>query len=294
MNIEEIREATLKAGLPDVQQTKPAHPHEIVAGVKNVVFPLLIKRKNGTSFATTGNFEMHSFLPADVKGTHMSRFITMLNGLHQEVSSLPRLTQLAKEMREEFYGKSIESGEVTFDELHGKSPNFCRCLISIATKFTFLDIKHAPITKVAGIVHYDVEFETDDANTQKITVTVPITSLCPCSKAISEAGAHNQRANVTVKLHAKPGEFIWIEDIIKEVEKCGSSEMFTALKRMDEKEVTERAYANPKFVEDICRDVIYALKEAFGSQLFEGSVEVVSEESIHMHDAVAFGTFLGE
>jgi GTP cyclohydrolase I len=152
----------------------------------------------------------------------------------------------------------------------------------------FLD-KQAPATGSVSSLDYDCEFHgaiADGDYQFTLGVTVPVMTLCPCSKEISGEGAHSQRALVTVRLRTRPGTFVWIEDLVPLIEGQGSSGLFPILKRADEKAVTEAAYARPKFVEDVVRDTILALRGLEDADWY--SAECVSFESIHNHNAYAF------
>lgn len=156
--------------------------------------------------------------------------------------------------------------------------------------FPYFIEKNAPVTKSPGIMQYICTYEGETSvNEGKkffVSIKVPIATLCPCSKAISEYGAHNQRGLVKIKIQYK--DFFWIEDIIKMIEDCASTPLYTLLKRQDEKYVTEHAYDNPRFVEDVVREVYLGLKD-MGFDWF--SVEAETDESIHNHNAYAYTEF---
>jgi GTP cyclohydrolase I len=157
----------------------------------------------------------------------------------------------------------------------------------------FID-KLSPVTKVSAPMCYECSFEgildnygeEDEEYRFYLGVKVPVTTLCPCSKEISKYGAHNQRAIVSAKITYPEDEHIWIEDLIRDIEKCASSELYPLLKREDEKFVTEKAYDNPKFVEDVLRDVVLMFRKNEIIDSFE--VECESMESIHNHSAWAY------
>jgi len=152
-------------------------------------------------------------------------------------------------------------------------------------EFPYFIEKEAPVSKAKGFMQYQCSYEGEVGESQKfyLGINVPVTTLCPCSKAISENSAHNQRGTVRIKLLYK--DFFWIEDVIKVVEDCASSPLYSVLKRQDEKFVTEDAYDNPRFVEDVVREVVIGLKK-FNFDWF--SVEAENEESIHYHNAYAY------
>ena len=156
--------------------------------------------------------------------------------------------------------------------------------------FPYFIEKEAPVSRSKGIIKYTCTYEAEVSESEKkfyLEVKVPVTTLCPCSKAISEYGAHNQRGTVTVKILYK--DFFWLEDLIHVVEKSASAPLYSVLKRQDEKFVTEQAYDNPRFVEDVVREVYIALKDFEGGGKFTWfSVEAENEESIHAHNAYAY------
>jgi GTP cyclohydrolase I len=193
----------------------------------------------------------------------MSRFVEILNN-HERELSVKSFKDVMKEMTERL---EAESGHIEM-------------------AFPYFVNKKAPISEVESLMDYDVTFIgelTDGEPRLKVKVVVPVTSLCPCSKKISEYGAHNQRSHVTVTI--RTDQFVWIEDIIDLVEKEASCELFGLLKRPDEKFVTERAYDNPKFVEDMVRDVAVRLNQ--DSRITGYIVESENFESIHNHSAYA-------
>jgi GTP cyclohydrolase IB len=232
-------------------------------GIKDIRHPIRIKDRVGGDQHTIANFSMFVDLPQDFKGTHMSRFVEILNAYEREIT-----TDSFKEMLTEMTAR-LES---TSGHIRMQFPYFIN--------------KKAPVSGVQSLLDYEVTFtgeRKDGENCLKIKVVVPVTSLCPCSKKISEYGAHNQRSHVTVECKAKG--FIWIEEIIDIVEKEASCELYGLLKRPDEKYVTERAYDNPKFVEDMVRDV--AVKFNADERIRAYTVESENFESIHNHSAYA-------
>lgn len=233
-------------------------------GVKNLRYPLRIRDKANSEQGTVATISMAVDLPEQYKGTHMSRFVEVLNS-HGPVLDVHTISGIPAELLERLHA---ERSHVEF-------------------RFPFFLKKPAPVTKREGMLDYEVIFDVDATREKSeftVTVLVPVTTLCPCSKAISARGAHNQRGIVTyaVKFSSEP---IWIEDLIRLVERCASSELYSVLKRPDEKFVTEQAYDNPVFVEDLVRNV------AAASNLQEGiawyRVEAENYESIHNHNAYA-------
>ena len=263
--------AFLKASaMPDVQSTldKRALPIEQV-GIRGVRHPLTIRSKAG-NFPSVGTFEMDVALPAHVKGTHMSRFMALLQKQEQAVDSAT-VVALVREMLPLLDAKE---GHVQFTYTH-----FVK--------------KAAPVSGVESLMDYEVTWmATAKQNaTGETTVElglraqVPVMSLCPCSKEISEFGAHNQRSHVTMTVALDSATQITVEDLVAAAESEASSELWGLLKRPDEKWVTEHSYSNPKFVEDLVRDVAGRLKAEQRIQSFV--VEAENFESIHNHSAFA-------
>ncbi len=232
-------------------------------GIKDIRHPVAIKDRTGKEQHTVANFNMYVSLPQHFKGTHMSRFVRILNQHDFEIT-VDSFKQMLSEMVEIL---EAETGHIEMT-------------------FPFFVNKKAPVSKIESLIDYEVTFIgeiIDGEPVMNVKVLVPATSLCPCSKKISEYGAHNQRSHITV--NARTNGFIWIEDIIDLVEQEASCELFSLLKRPDEKYVTERAYDNPKFVEDLVRDVANRLNndDRIGSYVLEAE----NFESIHNHSAYA-------
>jgi GTP cyclohydrolase I len=206
---------------------------------------------------------MYVNLPRQYKGTHMSRFVEVLNQ-HNKLISLQNFSEILQEVKTRLNAESAHM-EISF-------PYFIN--------------KMAPVTGSEGLMEYNCCFRGTMGKALDIVtiINVPISTLCPCSKEISDFGAHNQRGIVTLKVRFK--KFIWIEDLIKLVEETASSEVYSVLKREDEKYVTEKAYQNPKFVEDIVRDIALKLNDDPNITWFE--VESENFESIHNHNAYAY------
>jgi GTP cyclohydrolase I len=257
-------------------QTKPQSPIEDVqntvdtrhlaidkVGIKSIRHPVVVKDKSGGEQHTVAVFNMYVHLPQHFKGTHMSRFVEILNKNERAIS----VESFETILREMVSRLEAESGHVEMT-------------------FPYFVNKAAPISGVKSLLDYEVTF-IGEINQGKYDITVkvlvPVTSLCPCSKKISDYGAHNQRSHVTVT--ALINNFIWIEDIIDLVEKQASCELYGLLKRPDEKYVTERAYDNPKFVEDMVRVVAAQLNAE--KRIDAYTVESENFESIHNHSAYA-------
>ncbi|MBU0699195.1 MAG: GTP cyclohydrolase I FolE2 [Proteobacteria bacterium] len=233
-------------------------------GIKNLRYPItVLDRRNGYQH-TVASINMYVDLPHKYKGTHMSRFVELLHLFRPEVS-LKRISVVLEKMKQHLNAASAVI-EVTF-------PYFIE--------------KKAPISGSPGLLDYTCRIVGSSDPEGKVDlvseVIVPISSVCPCSKEISEIGAHNQRGEVQLSTRFK--KFIWMEDMIELVEACASCEVYSVLKRVDEKCVTERGFSNPKFVEDIVRDIAKKIKEDSNITWFSVSAE--NFESIHNHSAYA-------
>lgn len=235
-------------------------------GVKGVRYPVTVLDKNHKQQQTNATVDLFVNLPHNFKGTHMSRFIEVFHKYHTDIT-MQHFLDMLEEMRKKLDAQEA-FGTVSF-------PYFIE--------------KKAPVSGSAGIMEYHCAYEGKVSDSQKdfyITIEVPVTTLCPCSKAISEYGAHNQRGKVKVRLLYS--SFFWIEDIIDLIEKSASAPLYSLLKRQDEKHVTEQAYDNPRFVEDVVREVYTGLKKLDFKRF---SVEAENEESIHFHNAYAYAEY---
>ncbi len=259
-----MNQASLPTTIEDVQNT-PDVRHIAIdkVGIKSIRHPVIVKDKSGGEQHTVAMFNMYVHLPQHFKGTHMSRFVEILN-MNDSAISIESFETILREMVSRL---EAESGHVEMT-------------------FPYFVNKAAPVSGVKSLLDYEVTFIGEIKNGKfdiTVKVLVPVTSLCPCSKKISAYGAHNQRSHVTVT--ALINDFIWIEDIINLVEKQASCELYGLLKRPDEKYVTERAYDNPKFVEDMVRDVAAQLNAE--PRIDAYIVESENFESIHNHSAYA-------
>jgi GTP cyclohydrolase I len=250
--------------LADIQKRADHRNIEISkAGVKSITYPVIVlDRKNGVQH-TIARINMYVNLPHLFKGTHMSRFVEILNK-HREGINLKNISTILNEMKESLDAESAH----------------------MEIEFPYFVEKEAPVSRAKSLMEYTCCFwgSHNEEEDLIVGVEVPVTTLCPCSKEISEKGAHNQRSIVTVKVRFK--KFFWIEDLIQIVESSVSSDMFALLKRSDEKFVTEKAYDNPMFVEDVVRSVAEKLEKEPNFVWF--SVESENLESIHKHSAYAF------
>lgn len=232
-------------------------------GIKDIRHPVRVSDRSGGEQHTVAIFNMYVDLPHHFKGTHMSRFVEILNQHEYEIT-VRSFKEMLREMTQRL---QAESGHIEMG-------------------FPYFVTKEAPISKVQSMMDYQVTFIGEikgDKPHMAVKVVVPVTSLCPCSKQISDYGAHNQRSHVTVTVWVE--RFVWIEDIIDLVEEEASCEIYGLLKRPDEKYVTERAYDNPKFVEDMVRDIAARLNQ--DARISAYTVESENFESIHNHSAYA-------
>jgi len=232
-------------------------------GIKEITHPVRVKDRTAGEQHTIASFNMYVNLPHDFKGTHMSRFVEILHNHEREIS-VDSFRGMLEEMTQRL---EADAGHIEMS-------------------FPFFVTKTAPVSGVESLMDYRASLvgEFRDGRTELwIRVVVPVTSLCPCSKSISAYGAHNQRSHVTIS--AKLNDHIWIEELIDLAESEASCELYGILKRGDEKFVTERAYDNPKFVEDIVRDVAVRLNE--DQRIAAYVVEAENFESIHNHSAYA-------
>ena len=232
-------------------------------GIRDIRHPVRIRERSGGEQHTVAEFSMYVNLPHHFKGTHMSRFVEILNNHEREIT-VASFRDMLHEMTQRLEARNGH----------------------IEMSFPYFVEKAAPATGVTSLMDYRVTFrgeQTGDQTNMFVTVNVPVTTLCPCSKKISKYGAHNQRSEVIIT--ARADEFFWLEELIDVAESEGSSELYGILKRPDEKVVTERAYENPKFVEDLVRDIALRLNEDERIRYYVVSSE--NFESIHNHSAYA-------
>ena len=256
--------------LPDLQNAKDQRGIDIdQVGVSNVRYPLTLPLRTGEEFNTVANLSMTVSLPHHLKGTHMSRFMVAIN--EQNHHFRPDTVHIVLELLLEL----LDAEEAFIDM---EVPLFVP--------------RQAPVSGEQGLLDHGCIFRAmmgKDGTQDKIVGTrVNVTTLCPCSKEISDYGAHNQRSEIILDVRPADGEFVWFEDLIDITEKNASCQLYPILKRPDEKAVTERAYDNPKFVEDVVRDTSTDLYEL----LREGKISWFytssnNYESIHNHDAFA-------
>ncbi|MDB4458532.1 GTP cyclohydrolase FolE2 [bacterium] len=257
--------------VPDVQNE---HDDREIAldqvGVSSLRYPITVMDRDQKEQHVTATLSMSVDLPHQFKGTHMSRFIEVLNGYRGELT-MRTLPQILAELKTRLNAESAQ----------------------IEVNFQYFLERKAPVTGMSGLMDYRCSFQGESNNTDNdfvLGVNVPVTSLCPCSKEISDYGAHNQRGNVDVQIRSTKDQdgnprLIWIEEVVDLVEQSASAPLYPLLKRPDERHVTMQAYDNPVFVEDLVRNVAVKLKADERVAWF--SVEAVNQESIHNHNAFA-------
>jgi GTP cyclohydrolase I len=233
-------------------------------GVRGLRYPVTVRHPDGSLFPAAATAALTVDLPANLRGTHMSRFVTLLHD-HRHGLNPAGLIGMAKELR-----RRLDATEA-----------------QIIIQMPWFIEKRAPITGQPGFLDYQVTWDISVGGRHSgqfvTTVVVPISTVCPCSKAISERGAHNQRGEITLAVESGPG--LWPDELIRLAEASASCELYSVLKRPDEKAVTEQAYDNPVFVEDVVRNATIAAREHPGIQAFRITVE--NFESIHHHNAYA-------
>jgi len=262
--------------IPDVQSQADNREIPLAkVGVKGLEYPIRVLDKIKKVQYTTAKVDLFANLPHHFKGTHMSRFVEIFHRYREDLS-MPRFLEMLAEIKSELDAESAYG----------------------ALEFPYFVEKTAPASGLPGIMTYRCRYQGNVGKkaAKKVTVTdlaqkhftvavsVPVSTVCPCSKAISDRGAHNQRGIITVELELGP--FFWLEDIITLVESAASSPVYSLLKREDEKFITEHAYDNPKFVEDLVRDIYTKIRDLGAFPHF--SVEAENFESIHNHSAYAF------
>jgi len=236
-------------------------------GVRDIHLPLRIREKSGGHARVVGTFDTSVELAHYQRGTHMSRFVEILSRWSKKDVGSPEIREMLHEIRDRFQARAA----------------------ALTLSFKYFLTKPAPVTSIPSDLDYDCWFAgrlEEDTYEFTLGTTVPITTLCPCSKEIAEFGAHSQRAHLRVSLRQDEGQIVWIEDLVPLLEAQGSAALFPVLKRSDERHVTETAYANPKFVEDVVRDAVLAIRALPG--VLRYTVECESFESIHNHNAYAY------
>ncbi len=250
--------------LKDIQNQRDHRRLEIQrVGVKGIRYPIVVLDRINGEQHTVATINMYVSLPHHFKGTHMSRFIEVLNRYRHGIST-KNVSEILEQMKNSLRSEAAH----------------------IEIEFPYFIEKEAPVSGAKSLMEYRCHIlgSHEKASDLIVGVEVPVTSLCPCSREISNYGAHNQRSTITVRVRFR--RFFWIEDLIRLVEQSASSEIFPLLKRPDEKLVTEKAYDNPMFVEDMVRDIAEKIERDDNITWY--SIESENQESIHNHSAYAF------
>lgn len=249
--------------IPDLQSQSDSRRISIdKVGVKGIRYPIVVEDRANKLQQTVADLNIYVELHHSRRGTHMSRFVEVLNRYHRD-SIIGQLDKLLLEV------KTLLKADAAYIDI----------------SFPYFIKKNAPVSKIASLMDYQCRFNASykDDFQLWIGVCVPVTTLCPCSKEISAGGAHNQRSYVSISV--RYSEFIWIEELIEFAENAASCPIWPLLKRRDEKYVTERAYANPKFVEDVVREITQKLQS--DRRILEFEISSDNQESIHNHNAYA-------
>ncbi len=259
--------ATVAGGAEKLHDKQSERDHRELridkVGVRGLRYPIQVRDKAHAVQNTVATIGMFVDLPKEFKGTHMSRFIEVLNA-HGSTIHVQNLTEILHAMQQKFHAETSH----------------------LEMEFPYFMVKKAPVTGLESVMDYVARFDASACGKEidfVLTVKAMVTTLCPCSKAIAAYGAHNQRGEVTVQIRSQKA--VWIEDLISIIESSASSELYGLLKRQDEKAVTERAYDNPVFVEDLVRNV--ALKLNAHPDVTWYKAEAENHESIHNHNAYA-------
>jgi len=261
--VKKVKESNLSA-IPDIQNQPDYRNINIdKVGVKGIKYPIIVSDRSNKIQHTIADINFYVELPHHHRGTHMSRFVEVINHYHEE-EIIFNLEKLLAEI------KNSLKADASYIEI----------------RFPYFMKKKAPISKISSLLNYECIFKASlaDKYTFWIGVIVPVTTLCPCSKEISLFGAHNQRSIVT--LFVMYSEFVWLEELIELIEQTCSCDIFPLLKRADEKYVTEKAFNNPMFVEDIIREL--TIKLSSDQRILDFEIESENFESIHNHNAYAY------
>jgi GTP cyclohydrolase I len=257
--------------LPDIQKIADTRGIAIdQVGISDLKYPIQVLDRNGKPFSVVAEISMSVHLPHHFKGTHMSRFLEVLTS-HEGEITMRTLPAILRDLKAKLDAQSAY----------------------IDVKFPYFIEKKAPVSKARGKVGFECTFIGSSNGVRddfSLRVKVPVTTLCPCSKEISDRGAHNQRGYVTLEVRTRqlsPGKWdiVWIEELVEVAERAASSPVYSVLKRPDERYVTMQAYDNPAFVEDVVRSCSHLLKK--DSRIGSFKVSVINHESIHEHNAFA-------
>lgn len=258
------RSVAMKEQMPDIQSSQDERNIPIDrVGVRKVKYPMHLRVKDNGTQQTVGDFTLTVDLPRQFKGTHMSRFLEVL-GEHNHDLSAETIPEILTRLRERLNARTAH----------------------LEVRFIYFREKAAPVTRKVGMMGYECGFIASggDVDDFQLYLNVPVTTLCPCSREISARGAHNQRGHVIVRV--RPEGLLWLEEVIDMIESAGSAQLYPVLKRPDEKWVTETAFDNPRFVEDMVREVAVAFDRHERIRSYQ--IEVENHESIHDHNAYAF------
>jgi GTP cyclohydrolase I len=257
--------------LPDIQKIADTRGIAIdQVGISDLKYPIQVLDRNGKPFSVVAEISMSVHLPHHFKGTHMSRFLEVLTS-HEGEITLRTLPAILRDLKAKLDAESAY----------------------IDVKFPYFIEKEAPVSKAKGKVGFECTFLGSSNGVKDdfaLRVKVPVTTLCPCSKEISDRGAHNQRGYVTLEVKTRelsPGKWdiVWIEELVEIAEKAASAPVYSVLKRTDERHVTMQAYDNPAFVEDVVRNCSVILNKDVRIKAYK--IGVVNQESIHEHNAFA-------
>ncbi len=263
MTRDEKMKGVSEGAMRDVQKSRDFRNLAInKVGVKDISYPIVVMDKNEAFQHTVARVNMYVDLPHHFKGTHMSRFVEILNAHRKEMA--------------------LDKMETTLQKIKDK---LGASRAHLEMEFPYFIEKRAPVSGAESLMEYSCRFLATLAEQFDfvLEIRVPVTSLCPCSKELSRFGAHNQRGIIAVQVRYR--EFVWIEDLVAVIEECGSSPVYALLKREDEKYVTEQAFENPRFVEDMVREAALRLMKMENVTWFSVSAE--NFESIHNHSAYA-------
>ena len=250
----------------DIQSTRDLRNISIDrVGVKNLRYPVKVREMSGGYQQTIARINVLVDLEAQNRGTHMSRLIELIDSFSGHEMTIFTIPEILNQLKSKLDSHTAE----------------------IDIRFPYFLRKKAPVSKVEGMVDYNCNFHgrLDGEMIFQYGVSAPVSSVCPCSKEISDFGAHNQRGNVSVDIRSKDNSIVWFEELIELIESCASSPRYSVLKREDEKFVTENAYLNPVFVEDVVRELAKKLEK--DERLTWFRIEATHHESIHNHDAFA-------
>lgn len=236
-----------------------------MVGIRELKYPIKVRQKEGGYHNTVASINVYVNLHSKFRGTHMSRFIEIIDRFFGEEMTIFTVPTILQELRD---AQKSETSQIDI-----VFPYFIR--------------KTAPVSGITGMVEYEGSFKgrLDGKLDFRYGISAPVTAVCPCSREISDFGAHNQRGNVKLEVRTSKGNLMWFEDMVEMIESCASAPVFSILKRPDEKFLTEQAYSNPVFVEDIVRNLTSRIMQKSEVEWFR--VEAENFESIHNHNAVA-------